>query len=241
VPFDLTNFGLAEMLQLGRGLRLASAGTTSMRAAAETTTRYLYRECIDPGTGTPACALVRLYKTHAFGELPPDEQAFARGLLGTSSAPAKMKCLTMLASSGDEPGWNSPSDSRGHRAIPLPSVQMVESAPMIAALIKQFGLTIESVVSPPKMADSLVGKTYNVFHVADARGSSAIPAQDDFVIPHGIRSALGFGGVLRTGDLFAVIMFTKTPISDDAASRFRNIALEVKTLLFNFGETEVFG
>jgi hypothetical protein len=46
--------------------------------------------------------------------------------------------------------------------------------------------------------------------------------------------------VLRTGDLFAVIMFSKVPIPEDTASRFRNIALEVKTLLFNFEEGQIF-
>jgi hypothetical protein len=118
---------------------------------------------------------------------------------------------------------------------------MVESAPMIAALIHQFGLSIDAVLSPPDMADSLTGKTYNVFHVAQARGSSAIPDQTDFVIPYAIESALGFGGVLRTGDLFAVIMFSKVPISQATASRFRNIALEVKTRIFNYSDAEVFG
>lgn len=241
MPFDLTNFGLAEMLQLGRGVRLAAAGATSMRGAAEATTRYLHRECVDPATSKPACALVRFYKTHSFGGLPPDDQAIARTLVREGMPAASMKCLTMLASAGDELAWNSPRDSRDHRVIPLPSVQMVEGAPMIAALIRQFGLTIESVVSPPKMADSLAGKTYNVFHVPEARGSSAIPAQDDFVVPYRIRSALGFGGVIRSGDLFAIIMFTRTPISDDTASRFRNIALEVKSVMFNFDERDVFG
>ncbi len=240
VPFDLTSFGLAEMLQLGRGLRLAAAGAPSLRSAAETTTRLLYRDFVDPRSGAPACALVRFYKTHSYRGLPADDQAFARNLLGSGAPSPELKCLTMLASAGDEPRWNSPRDSRGHRAIPLPSVQMVESAPMIAALIKQFGLTIESVVSPPKMADSLVGKTYNVFHVPTANGSTAIPAQAEFVIPYRIQSVLGFGGVLRTGDLFAVIMFSKVPIPEDTASRFRNIALEVKTLLFNFEEGQIF-
>ena len=241
MSYDLTTFGLAEMLQLGRSLRLASAGLPSMRAAAETTTRLLYRDFVDARTGSPACALVRFYKTHSYRGLPPDDQAFARALLGNAATPSpELKCLTMLASAGDEPEWNAPQDSRGHRSIPLPSVQMVEGAPMIAALIKQFGLTIESVVSPPKMADSLIGKTYNVFHVPRARGSSAIPAQEDFVVPHRIESALGFGGILRTGDLFAVIMFSKVSISEDTASRFRNIALEVKTLLFNFEERDIF-
>ena len=240
MSFDLTNFGLAEMLQLGRALRLAAGGSPSMRAVAETTTRYLHRECVDPQTGRSACALVRFYKTPAFGALPPDEQAFARRLLGDLPPVPAMKCLTLLATAGDEPAWNSPRDSRGHRAIPLPSVQMVESAPMIAALIRQFGLTIEAVITPPKMADSLAGKTYNVFHVPEALGNAAIPAQDEFVIPYRIRSALGFGGMLRTGDLYAVILFGKVPIPEDTASRFRNIALEVKTLLFNFDERDVF-
>ena len=228
------------MLQLGRGLRLAAGGSPSMRAVAETTTRYLHQECIDPQTGRSACALVRFYKTHSFGGLPPGDQAFARRLLGSVPPTPLMKCLTLLATSGDDAAWNSPGDSRGHRAIPLPSVQMVENAPMIAALIRQFGLTIEAVINPPKMADSLAGKTYNVFHVSDALGNAAIPAQDEFVIPYGIKSALGFGGVLRTGDLYAVILFAKVPIPDDTASRFRNIALEVKTLLFNFDERAVF-
>ena len=240
VSFDLTNFGLAEMLQLGRGLRLAAAGSTSMRAAAQSATSHLYKECVDPKTGAPACALVRFYKTHAYGALPPDDRAFARNLLRNGTPSDRMKCLTMLASAGVEPSWNSPKDSRGHRSIPLPSVQMVEGAPMIASLIRQFGLTIEAVVSPPQMAESLADKTYNVFHVPEARGSVAIPAQDEFVVPYGVRSALGFGGVLRTGDLFAMIMFTTVPISDDTASRFRNIALEVKTLLFNFEDRETF-
>ena len=240
MPFDLTAFGLAEMLQLGRGVRLSAAGTKSMRAAAQTTTSYLYRECTDPATGMPACALVRFYKTHPFAGLPAAERLFAQKLLPVGAPSPRLKCLTMLASAGDEPEWNSPAGSRGHRAIPLPSVTMVEGAPMIAALIKQFGLTIESVVSPPQMAESLAGKTYNVFHVPEARGSAAIPAQDDFVVPYRIRSALGFGGVLRSGDLFAVIMFAKVPIPDDTASRFRNIALEVKTLLFNFDDATVF-
>jgi hypothetical protein len=161
-------------------------------------------------------------------------------LLGGAKPAAGLKCLTLLATAGDEPAWNERKQSRGHRVIPLVSVQMVESAPMIAALIRQFGLELDAVVSPPVMAESLAGKTYNVFHVPEARGSSAIPAQEEFVIPYGVRSALGFGGVLRSGDLFAVIMFTKVPINDDTASRFRNLALEVKTLLFGCDADAVF-
>ena len=211
-----------------------------MQGVAAAITGFLREECIDPGTNDRACTLVRFYKTHPYATLPPDDRAFALRLLGGAKPAPGLKCLTLLATAGDEPAWTDRPHSRGHRAVPLVSVQMVERAPMIAALIRQFGLDIDAVVSPPQMAESLAGKTYNVFHVPRARDSDAIPAQEDFVVPYGVESALGFGGVLRTGDLFAVIMFTKVPISDETASRFRNLALEVKTLLFNCDSDAVF-
>ena len=240
MSFDLTNFGLAEMLQCGRGMRSSATGARTMQAIASAITTFLRDECIDPATNSRACTLVRFYLTHPYASLPPEDRAFALRLLGDEKPRPGLKCLTLLATAGDEPAWNDRKHSRGHRALPLVSVEMVERAPMIAALIRQFGLEIEAVVTPPKMAESLAGKTYNVFHVPRALGSEAIPAQEEFVVPYGVESALGFGGMLRTGDLFAVIMFTKVPISDETAGRFRNLALEVKTLLFNCDSEAVF-
>ena len=58
-------------------------------------------------------------------------------------------------------------------------------------------------------------KTYNTFYVPESVGSPYIPTQDDFVIPNGIKSVLGFGGVLSSGELFVVIMFSKASIPAD--------------------------
>ena len=41
-------------------------------------------------------------------------------------------------------------------------------------------------------------KTYDTFYVPESVGSPYIPTQDDFVIPNGIKSVLGFGGVLSS-------------------------------------------
>ena len=43
----------------------------------------------------------------------------------------------------------------------------------------------------------------------EAAGSPYIPAQEDFVQPVGIRSVLGFGGMLPGGDIFVVILFSR--------------------------------
>jgi len=112
---------------------------------------------------------------------------------------------------------------------------------MIAQLIRQFGLDLSDVVQPaPDLVRSLQGKTYGVFHVPEAVGSPYIPAQKDFVLKFGIRSVVGFGGSLPSGDLFAVVLFARVAISSDTADRFRNLALDVKSGFFPYRDTEIF-
>ena len=60
----------------------------------------------------------------------------------------------------------------------------------------------------PDLVLELEQKNYNVFFVEDAIGSPYIPAQDDFVVPYGVRSVLGFGGLMPSGQVFAALLFT---------------------------------
>ena len=245
MPSDLNRFDLAGMLHCSLGLRKAAAGATSMEEAATRVCRFLYDEFRAPvaegaSEGERQCALVRLYKTNAYSALDAPLRAFADALLGTS-APEGLRCLCLLATQGSEPAWNDRRASRGHQAIPLPSPEMVEQAPMVAQLVRQFGLDLADVVTPsPALMAKLEGRTYGVFHVERALASPYIPAQRDFVIPHGIRSVVGFGGALRSGDIFAVILFSRATVSREAADRFRTLALDVKSILFGFDDGRVF-
>jgi len=240
VTIDLATFDLHEMLRCGRELREAVRHAATIEEAARVVVRYFYDVCVDPVSGRASCALARFYKTHAYGELPPDLQDFAAGLLAGASVAPTMQCLTLLATAGARPEWNDRRLSRGHRAIPLPSPEIVEQAPMIAQLVRQMGLDIAAVVRPsPDVLRSAEGKTYSVFHVEDAVGSPYIPAQAEFVVPYGVRSVVGFGGLHRH-DFFAVILFATVPIPRGAADRFRNIALDLKAALYTLPETRVF-
>ena len=112
---------------------------------------------------------------------------------------------------------------------------------MIARLINQFGLEVGSVLRPDTtLIGDLSQKTFNTFFVPEALGSPYIPAQDDFVIPYGIKSVLGFGGMLSSGELFAVIMFSKTSIPNQTAQSFRNLAPNVKEAVEPFVGNKVF-
>ena len=249
MPTGLKSFGLTEMLRCSVALRQAAAGSSSMEDAARRICRYFYDEFGEMSTAAGAdeligggdCALVRLYKTHSYARLPPSLRRFADKALGGATVPPGLRCLTLLGTAGDEPEWNDRDTSRGHRAIPLPSSKIVEQAPMIAQLVRQFGLDLADVVSPsPEFVREMSGRSYGVFHVEDAVGSPFIPAQAEFVERYGIRSVVGFGGALRSGDIFAVVLFSRVSLSPDIAERFRTIALDVKGSLFNFEENEVF-
>lgn len=112
---------------------------------------------------------------------------------------------------------------------------------MIAQLVREFGLDLAAVVQPaPEVVRDTKGRKYGVFYVAEARGSPYIPAQAEFVEKYGVRSVVGFGGTLATGDLFAVILFSRVHIDAAAADRFRAIALDVKGGLFSFGPQQIF-
>ena len=240
MPSDLTKFGLTEMLRCSTELRRATKEAATMEEAAQRVCRVLYDELIT-SEGSKACAMVRCYKTHAFGKLEPELKTFARAVQQGSAIGPTIRCLTLLGTVGDDPAWNSRRTSAGHQAIPLPSAEIIEKAPMIAQLIRQFGLELSEVVQPASdLVRGVTGKTYGVFHVPDAVGSPYIPAQKDFVLKFGIRSVVGFGGSLPSGDLFAVILFARVPISSETADRFRNLALDVKSGFFPFRDGEIF-
>jgi hypothetical protein len=240
MPYDLTTFGLGDMLKCSLALREPAASAPTLEASAQKVCRFLYDELRGPN-GERACALVRCYKTHPFAALQPELQQFARTMLSGTTPHPTMKCLTLMATVGQAANWNARQLSRGHQTIPLASPEMVEKAPMISQLIKEFGMDLTSVLEPsPDIIRELAGKRHGVFHVENADGSPYIPAQAEFVKRYGIRSVLGFGGMLATGDLFAVILFSTVPVSATVADRFKTIALDVKAAFSRFREGSVF-
>ncbi|MEX2186075.1 MAG: hypothetical protein WD875_04740 [Pirellulales bacterium] len=214
-PIDLARVSLSDIVRISSRMRTIGDGCESMEDVADALVRYFYDRCRSAADGA-----------HQGTGAPLDERT---------------RCLTLLATTGSRPQWNSRRESSGHKAIPLVSEQAVANIPMIAQLIRQFGLDIRSVVDPrEELLCDLDGQTCNVFHVEHASGSRHIPAQADFVAPLGIRSALGFGGMLPTGNLFAVIAFATAHIPPSTAKAFRSVALAVKSAILPFEPSAVF-
>jgi len=149
-------------------------------------------------------------------------------------------CLTLLATAGEEPAWNDRRASVAHRALPLTSAESIARSPMISQLIRQLGVEIGTLLTPSEMIVDNTQHSFNVFHVPDAVGSPHIPAQQQFVIPYGVQSVLGFGGLLPPGELFATILFTRTRVPREVAERFKTLALNVKVALLPFAGVRTF-
>ncbi len=237
--YDITRFTLSDMTTCGAQLRHIGADATSIEEAASAIVRYLYNNLCD--ANGRACVLVRFYKTLPYCELPVEIRDFAQDIMPMESLTPDTKCLTLLGTAGDLPEWNDRHASHRHRTIPMPSREAVEQIPMIAQMVRQFGLQISSLLeTKPEIIRDLDQKTYNVFFVPDALMSPFIPAQAEFVVPYGVKSALGFGGVLPSGNLFAAIMFTRVTIPLETAQMFRTIALNVKMNILRLAAGKVF-
>ncbi len=239
--YNLSAFTPSDMTRCGSELRRLGAGATSMEQAADRIVRSLYDQLSGPDGGSRACALVRLFVTVPYSSLDADLQSFVRAVTGSAPKSQVMKCLTLLATAGEIDAWNSRHTSVSHKALPLASVESVSRSPMIAQLVRQLGIALDTLVDPaPGLVVDADQHTFNVFHVSEAKGCPYIPAQQEFVVPYGIRSVLGFGGLLPPGELFATILFSRTPIPRDVAELFKTLALNVKVALLPFVGRSVF-
>ena len=108
--------------------------------------------------------------------------------------------------------------------------------------ITTLGLEIKTLLQPdPKVIMDLTQKTYNVFYVPDAVGNEYVPVQKEFVIPFGVRSVIGFGGILPSGNLYATILFSRARVPVETAEMFKTLALSMRIALLPFVGGTVFG
>lgn len=239
--FDLEKFTLKNMAECGSVIRKMDSGAHSMEEVANKIVGYLWGNFIDKDAHDRSCALIRFFVTCPFDKLEQNLQDYASLMLGKTAVSPKMKCMTLLASAGDKPEWNSRQTSIWHKAIPLSSEYMLEQSPMISQLVKQFGLDVRNVIAPDEnILVEMEQKSYNVFYIPFALGSPFVPAQESFVAPSGIKSVLGFGGMLPSGDLFVVIIFAKILIPQNIANMFRTLALNVKMAILPFVADNLF-
>ncbi|MEC4815861.1 MAG: ATP-binding protein [Scytonema sp. PMC 1069.18] len=239
--YNLTKMSLRDMSECGLALRHMGNNANNMEDVSHRIIDYLYKHLIDKESGKKSCVLVRFFKTHSYGNLTPELQESARKLLTYDVVPDNLKSLILLATAGELSAWNSRHLSVEHKVIPLASEEAIARIPMIFQLIQQLGLNPGTIVQPdPNLLTDLEQRMYNVFYIPNALGSPYIPAQTSFVIPFHVKSVVGFGGLLPSGNLFVILMFLKVVVSRFIVDLFRPLALNVKMAILPFDDGRVF-
>ncbi|MEL7512606.1 MAG: hypothetical protein AAGM27_10760 [Cyanobacteria bacterium J06554_3] len=228
--YDITQLTLQDVATIGAHLRKLGKDAGSVETVATRCVEYLRDSLALPGTQEPACALARFFKTCNYQDLPSELKKQAVSASGQQGdLPNTVKCLTLMGTTGEQSDWCDRHTSKGHQSIPLTSEKAISQIPMISQLIKGLGLEISCVLAPsPHLWMELERKTCNVFYIETALGSEFIPAQSSFVEPFGIQSVLGFGGMLSSGDLFTVILFTKAKVPASTANLLKMLPLNLK-------------
>jgi hypothetical protein len=255
--FSIETFSLQEMTELSSELRKLGAGARTQEEIADRIVNSLY-EGFTVGNGEEkAFVLVRFFVSLHYKDLESPLKRFVENRLRDSQElRPDTRCLTLLATSGQEEQWRDRTKSHDHRAIPIDSPNLATELPMVALLCKQFGIESDSisdvVLTHPERSSGGVSTvdsnvvmdqdqaTFNVFFVPEALNSPYIYAQEEFVKPYGIKSLLGFGGILSAGQIFAVIMFSRASIKREVAQRFKPLALSAKNALLQVSPGKIF-
>ncbi len=239
--FDLTKFSLQDMSEIGDALQQLELKARNIDELSDMMVQYFFDNLVDTQTGEKSSVLVRFFMTYPYSSLDAELQLSADKMLGSKPVDQDMKCLKLLATAGVQQEWNSIIHSKDHRVLPLQNEDMLKKNIMVHHFIHQMGMDVSNVLNPdPNLSAELEGRVFNVYHVPDAIGSPYIPAQEEFVVRFGVKSAMGFGGMLPTGNLFALLIFSKTKIPRDTANLFKNIALNVRMALLPFVNEKIF-
>ena len=111
----------------------------------------------------------------------------------------------------------------------------VGPAPDVAQLFSELGLNGSTVLN---VRESVRAKfkpqNYDVLYVADANDEPIQLDQHGRLMLSGIRSVIGFGCNLPSGDLFTIILFAKLTFVRNTAELFRTVALNMRLAILRF-------
>lgn len=222
----VAGFTIDDLETFSRDLRSFGRQSSDMREAAGSIASY-FSDNLGGADGNPEAVVVLVHKTHPFHKLSDELRSLAR--LASTDVEDDTTCLVRLAVAG----YEDPDPSPSSLVQPLTPGAFREQ-PVLEVLFSVMGVDLDVALDPLEaMRANLHHRDLNVFLVQDVQNSELFggPDQRRQIEELGIRSLLGIGGALPTGDLFFVFMFTRTMVSDSSARLMRSLAPAVKASL----------
>jgi two-component system NtrC family sensor kinase len=224
-----SSFTVSDLETFSRDLRGLAPGAADMTVVAQRATDYLY-EHLRTDDGEPECLTVALYKTQLLATLPGRLQRLARQ--ADPTADGGTACLTQLATTGFE----QPDPEPGSIVRPLTPAAF-EEQPILVSLLVEMGLDVDAALDPQRALSAGVHrKDLDLFLVEDLATDDWTADADvrQQTVALGLRSMLGIGGGLPSGDLFLLFWFSHVPIDRRSADLLRSLAPAIKASLIPF-------
>lgn len=219
---------LSDIMRLGLCLREAAQVSGSLTQRAQLVTQFLYESFISRQSGIPTCPLVRVFRTSLTASLSPDDRRHLVEAYGASETESVSSVVQLIGSYGLQPQWCQSRNSIRYRCMPWGGVYR-NQFPMIHEIISRAGYELDGAVSSSTMNDSTMCE--DMLYVPDAVGSPYILAQAEFVEPFEIRSVIGLGGRLADGEVFCVVIFSRSAIPAHVLPYMRMLSLNVQLAL----------
>ena len=230
---SIANLHVGETAEILEQVRPGIEQSTSLQGALQVLTSALMDDYAD------SVVLVRAFVTVAYEKLPAAKQAFAQRILPDSKDADVLKndtpVLSLLATSGREPNWNTVEKSKGNICIPLMSDQFVAEIQMVSRLLTDLGLGVNLGVDAGATYSDDPGSKVRTFYVSDAltevdgRGRKVIVNQQ-FAEKYAVKTVFGGGGPYpnHPSNVLAVIFFTNEQVSRDVACAFEPLIASVQ-------------
>ncbi len=219
-----------DFVDFARSLWLSRDSFSSHEQASQYIAEQLFREfCLEDGQ--PQLSLVRIFRLTDVDDLPPEVQQLVDE--------REQRVMALTGTWGIEEAWQHRTRSKGHQAVPISAIAVPERIPMFQEVLTQLGVDIEHLYETHELIVCDDRPYQGTFYVPNAH-SPVIPAQDDFVIPYGIKSLVGFGGFIATQEvMYLLYAFANVPVSGEAARRFYRLqefvgaTIAIETTIFD--------
>jgi DNA-binding CsgD family transcriptional regulator/GAF domain-containing protein len=222
MKISINELTLQKVFEFSAHTKKHTAGLSTVEDVCQSLTQSLY-QTFSNSNGQSEFALCRIFKSCSFGDFPKELKTHIRQKTKTRLV-NETKHIALLGTFGETKEWCSISNSKNHKALPLNDPNAIKNFPMMLALFNQIGFEIsQNQKTGPILFLKKEDHDFGLFLVEKAEGNSLIPDQEDFVIPLGIKSVFGFGGMFSTGNIFAVIIFSKKRIKKNQAEIFHSL------------------
>ncbi|MCR4292258.1 MAG: PAS domain S-box protein [Candidatus Kuenenia sp.] len=231
---NLGQLSATEIKRFSKNIKDKCSVHASMEESVLEATKLFYHSFVT-GNGSSSFALVRIFKSCSYQELPDDVQSYIKNKATAESIASQSRYLTLLGTWGDLEAWCDRKKSGNHIAFPMDDPQLSHKYPMIAALLTQIGEhPFCEVNAGVDFLKNDQHKNYGLYYIEDAGDVTSIQDQTNFVNTHSIKSVLGFGGKFTSGNVYAIIIFSKELIRKNTAKSFLAINPVVKQIMLPF-------